>query len=205
MAYKSEYYDPKKAHEYYIKHRKLKGKRSKTSIAGFSKKQKEASMYDKNRIKKKQKKALAKHTEDTKNKREQYSASVKQQREQMRVEVSNKLSDIQKKIKQINGNSNLSNNQKAELRGALKEQLGKIKEDYASKKEQFNEGVKAGRQKISDEAKNKRKKIKKAYQKKYEKEHKKIKNDSSMKQPKTTRNSAKTTTKKKKAGKKKRR
>ena len=123
----------------------------------------------------------------------------------MRVEVSNKLSDIQKKIKQINGNSNLSNNQKAELRGALKEQLGKIKEDYASKKEQFNEGVKAGRQKISDEAKNKRKKIKKAYQKKYEKEHKKIKNDSSMKQPKTTRNSAKTTTKKKKAGKKKRR
>ena len=44
MAYKSEYYDPKKAHEYYIKHRKLKGKRSKTSIAGFSKKKKEANM-----------------------------------------------------------------------------------------------------------------------------------------------------------------
>lgn len=30
MAYKSKYYDPKKAHEYYLKHRKLKGRKKKS-------------------------------------------------------------------------------------------------------------------------------------------------------------------------------
>ena len=28
MAYSSQYYDPQKAHEYYMKHRKLKGRRT---------------------------------------------------------------------------------------------------------------------------------------------------------------------------------
>lgn len=36
MAYKSKYYDPQKAHEYYMKHRKLKGRKKKTSIADLS-------------------------------------------------------------------------------------------------------------------------------------------------------------------------
>lgn len=36
MAYKSKYYDPVKAHEYYMKHRKLKGRKKKTSIADLS-------------------------------------------------------------------------------------------------------------------------------------------------------------------------
>lgn len=31
MAYKSKYYDPVKAHEYYMKHRKLKGRKKKSS------------------------------------------------------------------------------------------------------------------------------------------------------------------------------
>lgn len=36
MAYKSKYYDPQKAHEYYMKHRKLKGRKKKTSTADLS-------------------------------------------------------------------------------------------------------------------------------------------------------------------------
>ena len=32
MAYKSKYYDPQKAHEYYMKHHQLKGRKKKTSI-----------------------------------------------------------------------------------------------------------------------------------------------------------------------------
>ena len=55
MAYKSDLYDPQKAHEYYEKHKKLKGKRSKTSTAGFSQRQKEASMYVKSQINSKKK------------------------------------------------------------------------------------------------------------------------------------------------------
>ena len=159
MAYKSEYYDPVKAHEYYIKHRKLKGRRSKTSTAGFSKKQKEASMYVKSQITSRKKSALKQHSE-----------SIKEQRKQMRENVSKKLSNIQTKIRQINSNSNLSNNQKAELRGALREQIAKIKEDYKLEQAKFNEGSKA-----------KRESIKKAYQRQYEKEHQKIRKAKSLK------------------------
>lgn len=36
MAYASKYYDPVKAHEYYDKHKKLKGSSSRTSTAGLS-------------------------------------------------------------------------------------------------------------------------------------------------------------------------
>lgn len=36
MAYASKYYDPVKAHEYYEKHKKLKGRQSRTSTKGLS-------------------------------------------------------------------------------------------------------------------------------------------------------------------------
>ena len=36
MAYASKYYDPVKAHEYYMKHRQLKGRQSRTSTAGLN-------------------------------------------------------------------------------------------------------------------------------------------------------------------------
>lgn len=159
MAYKSDYYDPQKAHEYYMKHRKLKGKRSKTSTAGFSNKQKEASLYVKSQINAKQKSALKKHTEDT-----------KAQRKQMQEKVSKELSGIRAKIKQINSNSSLSNNQKAQLRGELREQLAKIAEDYKTQKEKFNQ-----------DSKTKRESIRNSYKRAYEKEHKKIRKDKSMK------------------------
>lgn len=155
MAYKSEYYDAQKAHEYYEKHKKLKGKRSKTSTAGFSQRQKEASMYVKSQINSKKKSALKKHSEN-----------VKKQSEQMRNKVASQLSDIQAKIRKINSNNSLSNNQKAELRGALKEQVAKIKEDYKASVKKFN-----------DDSKAKSKNIQKAYDKQYESEHKKIRNN----------------------------
>lgn len=159
MAYKSQYYDPVKAHEYYIKHRKLKGRRSKTSTAGFSQKQKEASSYVKSQISSKRKSALKQHSEST-----------KEQRKQMRENVSKKLSSIQAKIRQINSNSSLSNNQKANLRGALKEEIAKIKETYKAEQKRFNEDSKTKRERIS-----------RAYQKQYEKEHQKIRKAKSLK------------------------
>lgn len=36
MAYASQYYDPQKAHEYYEKHKHLKGRNSRTSTAGLN-------------------------------------------------------------------------------------------------------------------------------------------------------------------------
>ena len=47
MAYASKYYDPVKAHEYYMKNRKLKGRRS---SKGMSQSQKEQWAYAKNQL-----------------------------------------------------------------------------------------------------------------------------------------------------------
>ena len=48
--YSSPYYDPVKAHEYYMKTRKLKGTSSKTSTAGLNDDGKAAAKYVKNQL-----------------------------------------------------------------------------------------------------------------------------------------------------------
>lgn len=53
MAYASKYYDPKKAHEYYMKHRKLKGRRS---TKGMSQQQKELVAYTRHGLQEEKKK-----------------------------------------------------------------------------------------------------------------------------------------------------
>ena len=54
-------YDPVKAHEYYMKHRKLKGRRRSTK--GFSESQKEQYAYAKEQLKQQQKDRNAKSKE----------------------------------------------------------------------------------------------------------------------------------------------
>ena len=50
MAYASKYYDPAKAHEYYLKHRKLKGQNERTSTKGLNEEGKNAAKYVKEQI-----------------------------------------------------------------------------------------------------------------------------------------------------------
>ncbi len=47
MAYASKYYDPVKAHEYYEKHKKLKGRQS---TKGMTNSQKEMATYVKDKL-----------------------------------------------------------------------------------------------------------------------------------------------------------
>lgn len=59
-TYKSKYYDPAKAHDYYMKHRKLKGRAKKASIADLSDEGKIAAKEVKARIQEELKAALKK-------------------------------------------------------------------------------------------------------------------------------------------------
>ena len=162
MAYKSQYYDSQKAHEYYMKHRKLKRKRSKLSTAGMSKKGKSIASAVKQNI-----------TSRRKTETEKYRANVKTQKEQLKQQTTDKLNSIRKRLQEINANSSLSNNQKAELRGQLKEELMSIKDNYSKTIQNINEKTK---QDI--------KSIKTSYDKTYESEFKKIKADKSLRQRK---------------------
>lgn len=63
MAYASKYYDPVKAHEYYMKHRKLKEKNSRTSTKGLNEAGKIAAKEVKEAIKAEKAEYLAKQKE----------------------------------------------------------------------------------------------------------------------------------------------
>ena len=86
--YVSEFYNPIKAHEYYLRTRKLKGRSQSTK--GFTRKQKEAWTYAKNQIGVKQKT----QTTNALNDRKASIAAVHAQARQLRLALSSRLSTV---------------------------------------------------------------------------------------------------------------
>jgi len=88
MAYKSKYYDPVKAHEYYMKHRKLKGRKKKTSIADLSEAGKIAAKEVKEQLQAELKAALKKvkrgNTAERKRLRELYQKKYEAELDEIR-------------------------------------------------------------------------------------------------------------------------
>lgn len=107
MAYKSKYYDPAKAHEYYMKHRQLKGRKKKTSIADLSEEGKIAAKEVKERLQEELKAALKKvkrgNTAERKRLRELYNQKYEAELEQIRQDSSMVKAPKQKKAKASGG------------------------------------------------------------------------------------------------------
>lgn len=111
--YASKYYDPQKAHEYYEKHKQLKGK---TSTSNLNEEGKKAAKYVKQKIAEEKKAAIEKHKEEMNKKiaalREKFNELPKADRKALRAEVTQAI--------------------KA-LRDEHKAAKTKIKEDYDNK------------------------------------------------------------------------
>lgn len=109
MAYKSKYYDPAKAHEYYMKHRKLKGRKKKTSTADLSEEGKIAAKEVKERLQEELKAALKKvkrgNTAERKRLRELYAKKYEAELEQIRQDKSMVKASKQKKQRASAGGS----------------------------------------------------------------------------------------------------
>lgn len=107
MAYKSKYYDPVKAHEYYLKHRQLKGRKKKTSIADLSEEGKIAAKEVKERLNEELKAALKKvkrgNTAERKRLRELYAQKYEAELEQIRQDSAMVKAPKQKKAKASGG------------------------------------------------------------------------------------------------------
>lgn len=92
MAYKSKYYDPQKAHEYYMKHRQLKGRKKRASIADLSEEGKIAAKEVKERLQEELKAALKKvkrgNTAERKRLRELYNKKYEAELDQIRQDSS---------------------------------------------------------------------------------------------------------------------
>lgn len=104
MAYKSKYYDPVKAHEYYMKHRKLKGRKKKTSIADLSEAGKIAAKEVKEQLQAELKAALKKvkrgNTAERKRLRELYQQKYEAELNEIRKDASMVKAPKQKATKQ---------------------------------------------------------------------------------------------------------
>lgn len=104
MAYKSKYYDPVKAHEHYMKHRKLKGRKKKTSIADLSEAGKIAAKEVKEQLQAELKAALKKvkrgNTAERKRLRELFQKKYEAELDEIRKDTSMVKAPKQKKAKQ---------------------------------------------------------------------------------------------------------
>lgn len=103
MAYKSKYYDPVKAHEYYMKHRQLKGRKKKTSTADLSDAGKIAAKEVKEQLQAELKAALKKvkrgNTAERKRLRELYQQKYEAELDEIRKDASMLKAPKQKKVK----------------------------------------------------------------------------------------------------------
>lgn len=104
MAYKSKYYDPEKAHEYYMKHRQLKGRKKRTTIADLSEAGKIAAKEVKEQLQAELKAALKKvkrgNTAERKRLRELYQKKYEAELDEIRKDTSMVKAPKQKKQKQ---------------------------------------------------------------------------------------------------------
>lgn len=116
MAYASKYYDPVKRHEYYMKHRKLKGRQSRSSTASLNEEGKIAAKEVKEGI----------------------MAERKEAYEAVKTEMNKKIDDLRKRLKAMPKFKRAKYKEKFQaeikaLREEAKEKKAKIKEEYQEK------------------------------------------------------------------------
>lgn len=176
MAYASKYYDPKKAHEYYMKNRKLKGRRS---TRGFSQKQKEQWSYAKYKISEDERrekkdasmsnmKSRAEQklvvtnnantqrnliSESSKSEKKRITEAAKAEREKFAADCAQKVKAIRERIK------NMPKKQRKIYEDQLRDLIDRIKEQTKLDKQQVTQRSQESRQAISDKAREDKKVI----------------------------------------------
>jgi alpha-galactosidase/6-phospho-beta-glucosidase family protein len=140
-------YDPVKAHEYYEKHKKLKGRRS---TKGFSDTQKEQYAYAKDQLR-----------ENWQSERESITEDISKKRAQMSEQAKAKIDAIRNAMK--SAMENMSPEQKKAFKEKMNGLISSIRDDVKS--------AKAGLTKAGSEA---RKQAREEYQKGIDEAHDKI-------------------------------
>lgn len=135
--YKNPDYDPVKAHEYYEKHKKLKGR--KRSTKGFSQQQKEQWAYAQEQI-----------NQDKKQQSEQLTQSSKDLRQSLSNQAKNKIEKLREALK------NMSKEQKAIMREKVRGMIDSIRANLKQSKTAITSATKTERQSIRDEAEKKK-------------------------------------------------
>lgn len=144
--YASQYYDPAKAHEYYIKNRKLKGR----TTRNMSDKQKEAWTYAEDKIKSEKKSKVTAQKEST-----------DKQIEQLRDRASKTREQISEKLRLLN--ASLTRDEKDSAR-----------KNASTERERVRKELKDAIEKVRASLKDARTKLDASYEAKYQNEYNNI-------------------------------
>lgn len=138
--YKSKYYDPVKAHNYYIKHRQLKGRQKKTSLKGLSETGKIAAKTVKENIQAEYKEVCAKIKEKTQQKIEKEKERMKQQIKLLQMSIKEMKYQIEDKD-ELKSEKERYKQKIADLRAAYKEKFASIRAEGKALKAQAKEAA----------------------------------------------------------------
>ena len=158
MPYANKYYDPVKAHEYYEKHKQLKGR---TSTKGMTTAQKEMAAYVKDRLNAEKKQKIQTITSDSKAKREKVTVQAQKQRAEFSEQCSEKVALLRKKLKHMN------KHQRAAAKYVIQKQIEEIKKSFAERKNGVTSDARAERGSISSAARTAKENVRNDYRSKY--------------------------------------
>ena len=163
--YASPYYDPVKAHEYYLKNRELKGRRS---TAKLNDEGKNAARYVKEQLSTERKQKVETHKEQTNSTidslREHKNAQVEAHKNAMQANIDN----LRQKLK------GMSKEEKARN----KEQIDSLRANNKAQRQRLAESFKAASGSLRTEHKEERSRLKDEYDEKYLQELDKIRSES---------------------------
>ena len=159
-------YDPQKAHLYYLKHRKLKGK---NSTKGMSKSQKEQWSYAKDQLKQEHKEINAGITQASSVQRQKLSEDAKRKRERLTNQANAAIERLRNQL------ANMSPEQKALVKDRIQGMISDIRGDVRQDKADLSASTKTAREGIAEDAKTARAKEAKDYEARKDQAYKKIK------------------------------
>ena len=170
--YASPYYDPVKAHEYYLKNRELKGRRSTT---GLNDEGKNAARYVKEQLTSERKQKVEAHKQET-------NSTIDSLREQKKSAVEAHKNAMQVKIDRLRAKlKGMSKEDKARNKERIYGQIDSLREDNKQVRQQLQEAFKASSTDLRSAHKEERTRLKNEYDEKYLQELDKIRSESKFK------------------------
>ena len=182
LHYASPYYDPVKAHEYYIKHRELKGR---NSTAGLNDEGKAAASYVKEQLTTERKSKVESNKEDTTN-------QIDKLREQKKSNIEVHKSAMQSQIDRLKAKlRSMSSADKQKNRDRIAANISVLREQNAAERERLNAEYQAQSKSLRIAQKETNENLKTEYDDKYLSELEKIKANPAFQKAKASRSGSK--------------
>lgn len=206
--YASPYYDPVKAHEYYMKNRELKGENSRKSTAGLNDEGKAVARYIKNQLDTERKSKVDAHNNQTQAqidvKKNNMDSTINAKKKNMIASIESHKTQTKEKIEklreELNGMSMDDWNKHAEriqseiakLRESNDTIRAKLQAEYSSESANLRTAYKNDSTNLRNAHKTETARLSKEYEEKYKSELDKLKSDAKyIKVPKSSKSSKK--------------